>query len=190
MARLFWQDFPPTSPVLAQWGADFPHFIETFEPAQSLPFLADVARLEWFWLRAYHAADATPLSIDVLSQLSETALEENSLMLHPSFAFIVSSWPIVSIWQEHQQETHNFDFEISQENTENALIVRPHYDIHIIKADETEKTLIQACLKGASITKALETIADCADPITPLVQLFQRGMVIGLKPIPEQRAIP
>ena len=38
----------------------FPNFLETFEPAQRAPFLPDVARIEWAWRQAYHAADARP----------------------------------------------------------------------------------------------------------------------------------
>lgn len=38
---------PPTSPIVAQYGAAFPEFLADFAPASSLPWLADVARLEW-----------------------------------------------------------------------------------------------------------------------------------------------
>jgi hypothetical protein len=41
---------------------DFPDFIEQFEPASSVPYLADVARLEMLRVRAFHAADADPLT--------------------------------------------------------------------------------------------------------------------------------
>jgi hypothetical protein len=38
---------PPLSPILLKYGGRFPTFIETFRPTSSLPYLADVARLEW-----------------------------------------------------------------------------------------------------------------------------------------------
>lgn len=43
---------------------DFPDFIERYEHAQSMPWLADVARIERAWLDAYHAADTEALSAE------------------------------------------------------------------------------------------------------------------------------
>ena len=48
--------------VLATYGDAFPAFVERFPPAQALPYLADVARLEMARVRAFHAADAQPVS--------------------------------------------------------------------------------------------------------------------------------
>src|SRR5262245_8892967 len=56
MVRCHIRATPPTSPLLSKYGRDFPAFIERYEYAQSLPWLADVARLERAWLDAYHAA--------------------------------------------------------------------------------------------------------------------------------------
>ena len=51
MARVFAGDNLPTSPVLLEYGAGYGDFIAGFEPAQSLPYLADIARLEGAWLK-------------------------------------------------------------------------------------------------------------------------------------------
>ena len=62
MARFHVRATPPTSPLLFEYGRDFPAFIEGYEYAQAMPWLADTARIERAWLDAYHAADAEPLS--------------------------------------------------------------------------------------------------------------------------------
>ena len=46
--------------LLFEYGRDFPAFIASYEYAQTMPWLADVARIERAWLDAYHAADAFP----------------------------------------------------------------------------------------------------------------------------------
>jgi len=43
---------PPTSPLLFEYGRDFPAFIEGYEHAQDMPWLADTARIERAWLDA------------------------------------------------------------------------------------------------------------------------------------------
>jgi hypothetical protein len=46
MARFYVRAAPPSSPLLFDYGRDFPDFIERYEYAQSVPWLADVARIE------------------------------------------------------------------------------------------------------------------------------------------------
>ena len=53
---------PPRSPLLLSYGDGFADFVEAFEPAREIAYLADVIRLEVARGRAYHAADATPLA--------------------------------------------------------------------------------------------------------------------------------
>ena len=60
MARSHIRATPPNSPLLFEYGRDFPAFIEHYEYASSMPWLADTARIERAWLDAYHAADAEP----------------------------------------------------------------------------------------------------------------------------------
>ena len=48
---------PARSPVLALYGETFPAFLDTFEPAAALPYLADVARIDRLWVEAHTAAD-------------------------------------------------------------------------------------------------------------------------------------
>ena len=46
MAREFVLSHPPSSPVLLHYGEDFAGFVAEFAPAKSLPYLADIVRLE------------------------------------------------------------------------------------------------------------------------------------------------
>ena len=48
-ARDFAQGHPPQSPLMFQYGADFPAVLERAEDLASYPYLADVARLEIIW---------------------------------------------------------------------------------------------------------------------------------------------
>ena len=57
MARFHVRANPPRSRLLFEYGRDFPAFIERYEYARPMPYLADTARIERAWLDAYHAAD-------------------------------------------------------------------------------------------------------------------------------------
>src|SRR5215472_17490076 len=76
MARFYVRAAPPTSPLLFDYGRDFPDFIERYEYARSVPWLADVARIERAWLDAYHAADVEPLMPGVLAGVPSEQLPD------------------------------------------------------------------------------------------------------------------
>ena len=73
MAAMFVRVAPPCSPVLAEYGGGFANFIASFAPAGGLPYLPDIARLEFARIQAFHAADAPVLSMaDATSALADS----------------------------------------------------------------------------------------------------------------------
>ena len=60
---LFIARHPPQSPALVEFGGAFALFLAAFEPAGSLSYLTDIARMEWARHAAYHAADAAPADL-------------------------------------------------------------------------------------------------------------------------------
>ena len=60
---------PSASGDLNAYGSDFGDFLASFAPADSLPYLPDVARLEWRVHSVYGREDAPPQN---LSRLAET----------------------------------------------------------------------------------------------------------------------
>lgn len=133
MARAYAQDRKPYSPLIIDYGDDFPDFIAGFGPAQALPYLPDVARLETAWTRAYHAADATPLALARLASLAPEALAGLALLPHPSATLLRSPHPVGAIWAAHQG-TELADVEAWQPET--VLVVRPEMavNVHVLPA--------------------------------------------------------
>jgi hypothetical protein len=82
LARAFAQAHPPRSPLLFHYGANFPAYLAAQDDLAAYPYLADVARLEQLWRRAYHAADAPTLAPEELAGLDEAAMAD--LRLDPS----------------------------------------------------------------------------------------------------------
>jgi len=95
---------PPASPCLFEYGATFPAFLAVFEPCRHLPWLPDVARLEWAMNAALHAADAEPLTADALRARPAGTLETMDLALHPSVTLLESPWPVDAVWRANQGE--------------------------------------------------------------------------------------
>jgi len=127
MARFHLRETPPSSPLLFEYGREFPAFIERYEYAQSLPWLADVARIERAWLDAYHAADVPPLDADVLASVSPERLADLIFLPHPATRIVRSHYPALTIFAANRSEEHVGLIEASE--PEDALIARPDMEV-------------------------------------------------------------
>ncbi len=136
MAHVFVRAHPPDSPVLAFYGANFADFIADFEPAATLPYLADLARLEMTRVQVYHAADEPPLTPDRLALLAAGCRPgtEPVVELTPSLRLLRSSHPVVSVWAAHQQDPIDLSF-IDWSCAESALVTRHEFDVLVIPVD-------------------------------------------------------
>jgi hypothetical protein len=127
MARFHVRATPPTSPLLFDYGHDFPDFIERYEYAQSMPWLADVARLERAWLDAYHAADAEPLDTRVLAAVPAERLADVIFTPHPATRIVRSRFPAVTIFAANRSDGPVG--RIGATGPEDALVTRPALDV-------------------------------------------------------------
>jgi hypothetical protein len=127
MARSHIRATPPTSPLLFEYGRDFPDFIERYEYANSMPWLADVARIERAWHDAYHAADAAALAAPALASIPVERLADTVLTPHPATRILRSRHPAVTIFA-----TNRTDGPIGRIETiesEDALVTRPRLEV-------------------------------------------------------------
>ena len=95
---------PPAGPCLFEYGASFPDFLEALPPCRPLPYLPDVARLEWALHRARHADDVTAIDPAILRDLGIDAVVGATFRLHPAVSLLASPWPIDDIWRANQPE--------------------------------------------------------------------------------------
>src|SRR6516164_2356219 len=98
-ADIFITQEPPRMACLDFYGAAIPEFLERFQPAASLPYLPDVARLERAVSRALHAAAAKELAPAELADLPQSAQGSVSFVPHPSVGLLSSNYPVDTIWR-------------------------------------------------------------------------------------------
>jgi hypothetical protein len=98
-AQRFVIEQPPCVAHLDQYGDAFPEFLQSFEPSASLPYLADVARLEWSISCALHAPDKNPLDLRELALISPEDQGRVCFVGHPSVQLLHLDHPADYIWQ-------------------------------------------------------------------------------------------
>ena len=98
---------PPVAADLNVYGERFGVFLEGYPPAATLPYLRDIARLEWAIDEANRAADAPRVPEAVLATLSMIAperLPHAHLDLDRSCRLVASIFPILRIWRANQPD--------------------------------------------------------------------------------------
>jgi Putative DNA-binding domain len=90
---------PPRSAYLNDFGAGFAQFLAADPHAATLPYLADVARLEWAVSRALTAGSPPPLDLAALARLAASVHAELRFSPHPSVTLLALDTPADQIWQ-------------------------------------------------------------------------------------------
>jgi hypothetical protein len=131
MARKFIEQHPSRSGNLHHYGAEMADFVATFEPAGTLPYLSDVAALEWTCHRAYFAEDAATFDIARLAQMPAEQYADLILHTHPSCHLVRSRYPVVAIWHAHQPGAAD-EFRIDLDSGASLALVCRHDDVVIV----------------------------------------------------------
>lgn len=185
MAREFVRWSPPRSPVLALYGEDFADFIAGFAPAQGLPYLADMARLEYLRVAASHAADADPINAVRLeaSLRDPEALAAARVALHPSLRLLRSAHAVVSLWAAHQADDVAAALAgIDPMQPQSALLCRDGLEVAIYRLDRGTATLIERLQAGEHLAAAMDAAGGDPefDPAAALALLLRAGAVTDI----------
>jgi len=154
LARAYGRAHPSTSGDLNRFGAGFADFVRDFEHTQGLPYLADVAELEWAVHRAHYAADSFGLSRDRIAALPPTDLLAARFELHPACAWMESPFPIAGIWLAHQS---NASVALPDDlgRREFALIARPGWRVEVLASSAGEVAALEQLQAGADMECAV-----------------------------------
>jgi hypothetical protein len=158
MARFHLRETPPTSPLLFDYGRDFPAFIERYPHAQAMPWLADVARIERAWLDAYHAADAVSLPPAALTRIAPERLAGLTFTPHPAVRIVRSPFSAVTIFGANRAAGPVPRIDAS--TAEDALITRPELDVMVRQLPPGGATFASQLIAGCSLGEAAAAALD------------------------------
>lgn len=158
MARFYVRAKPPASPLLFEYGRDFPEFIASYEYAVDMPWLADTARIERAWLDAYHAADAAPLGAAEFGAIEPEMLASVHLTPHPATHVLRSRYPAVSIFAMNRVDDPSSS--VHSSTPEDALITRPEHDVIVSNLSSGGAVFVTSLMNGQSLGAAVEAAFD------------------------------
>lgn len=185
MAQIFIQKHPPDSPVMSAYGSQFAGFINAFAPAKSVPYLADVARLERLCVQAFHAADVCAVNPGLLAQAlnSPEGLPHLHLQLHPGVASLHSPYAIASLWAAHQRQGQIQGLDTRQ--PQSVLVIRNELRVEVFTVSSGCAVFVHLLKAGNALGLAAAHALE-ADPDFNLGQalalLISNNTITGLQP--------
>lgn len=154
---------PPRLGWLFAYGERFPDFVAADGPSRSVPYLADVARLEWARIHAANTWDTGEMNLPALARLAPEALAALRLRLHSAASLIVSPYRVFDIWRAHQQadaaqglaRIGEVDF------SQTVLVSRPSdTEMSVVELDAGGAALLRSVLAGARFDDACQAAID------------------------------
>jgi len=183
-ARAYARACPSTSGDLNEYGAALPEFLAAFPHTQDLPYLPDVAAMEWLAHRAYYAADAAPFDPARLAGVPPQRWAALRLALAPACALLASDWPLARLWTVHQDDYRGpIDVDLAA-GPDRVLVHRPRWRADVWSIGCGDYRFLAEARNGATLGDALEAAAGEADagfdPARALARWFEAGVVVDL----------
>ena len=174
LARAFIGRSPPSQPVLAEYGAAFPDFVAGYDAARDLPYLADVARLDWALNLAFHAPAGGRLAAADLVAIPADRLPSLRLALAPGAAVVSSPYPLDRIWAASQPGAPADLVDLGGGGAHLLALRRPG-DSAFVALSAGEAAFVAGLAAGLS----LENAAHRADSGFDLSAAFARLLALG-----------
>jgi hypothetical protein len=178
LARAYQRQQPSTSGNLDAFGADLAEFVAGFEHTQSMPYLPDLARLEWCVHRAHGACDVAAWDPAALAEVGA----EQQAGIHFDWAggtaLVESRFPIARIWALHQPDEDgkvSGEFRVDWAVAETALVARDGYRVTVQPLSVGDAAFFACALAGAALGAATAAAFD-ADPAFDLGALLARAI--------------
>lgn len=149
---------PSSSGDLNEYGDAFGDFLRSYPHAAALPYLADVACLEWAIDEAHRASDLPPMPDTFFAALAVVPQAEFPRLrfeLDPSCRLVHADYPAMRVWRAHQgdlDEVAGIDFAPA---TEDVLVRRESGAVALERIDAAQFAWLRALQRGEDLGMAL-----------------------------------
>jgi hypothetical protein len=174
---------PSRSGDLNQFGREWAEFLSTYPHAKDLPYLGDVARLEWAWHMSFHAAEHAPFDLARLADIQAEQYGALRFQLHSSVHLMSSQFPLFRIWEVNQAGyAGSMEIDWPQALGDYLLVHRDGVEVTVRTLAEGAYRFLAALSAGADLERAAEQAiaADAGFELQGfLIEFVQSGVIVN-----------
>jgi len=172
---------PPRSFDLRYAGELLSSFLRHDPVVAELPFLPDLAWLEWLLAEAFLAKDAVPLSWSDLQGMDPEKVAELPLVVNPGTFVIRSTWPLIDIWKLKDKSDGEVSLNITGRPSV-ILVFRKGLKAFCRNIDELDARMVETAEGRASLATFQAALAPGEEPevVHRLLESFRRLVDEGI----------
>lgn len=175
---------PASTSLLDCYGIGFPGFLATFEPSRAMPYLADVAWLDWMAAEAIAAAMPPPRGRDIASLLPEE-LTVARMRLQPSARLYWCETSAPSIWLDARGIAQESEL-VFEERGEGLVLVGREAGFSAALINRAQKNFIRTITGGGRVGDAATAFMADNDE-TGLIETMRMLLDLGAIELAESR---
>lgn len=183
LARDYARRHPSRDYNLSRTGRHLPAFLAEHPLARELPFLPDLAALEWAVSESFHAFDQPLVSAAEFSSIPAERLGNARLLFQPSVHLAASEWPVLDIWKQRKRPRGEVSVDLAG-RPQHVLVFRQGVHVRCEPLEPAQHDLLAGLLAGRTLGEACgELAARAGSAELPLSDWFagwvQRGLITG-----------
>lgn len=187
LAQAYAAQVPSHDYNLSLVGRHLPGFLSSWPRTRELPFLPDLARLEWAVAEAFHACEAPPLALETLAGQPVEAWDQLRLVFQPSVHCVTSAWPILDIWEARTRPVETVHIALV-DRPQQVLVARRGLQVVCAPLTPLQAQFLTLLLGGQSLGAACEKLAEAAGdapmPVADWCAAWARdGLIARCQPI-------
>ena len=179
-ARSYVRAHPPGMHASIEYGATFADFLKTFPPVEDVPYMPDIAALEWACHESRFAKDDPALSIEEAQErLAGASDVAPTLHLHSAARFVSSPYPILEIWETNTRDDQVKPIDLKA-GGQDVLVARPQTEALLTQLPEGGIQFILAVQSGLNLEESFARAQKDAPHIdlqAVLICMLQAGAI-------------
>lgn len=176
-AREYVKQYPSTVRSLHDYGDKFAEFLAGFVHAQALPYLPEVAHLEWACHEVLYGRNDEPFDLMRLKDIAETDYGEIKFKLNSASRLFDFQYPVLQIWQICREDNNDEKIEL-HEGGEKVLVIKKQQEIIFEKLTDGEYEFLSAINKQEKFTEVCKAALK-AEPAIDIQSCLQQHLMRG-----------
>ncbi len=179
IAYRFLPELPENEYNLNRIGRALADFLRRDSLTERLPFLPDLATLEWRLVEAFHAPSVEPFEPTRCAKWSEADWRRARLQFQPAVSVTRSKWPILEIWRARTLPLQEIKIDLVG-RSDRVLVYRRGLAVECESLGTAEADLLCALLNGLTLGEALEAFEPADLERAAISGWFSRWVSLGL----------
>ena len=160
-------------------GRALPNFLLSDRLAEELPFLPDLARLEWCVVECFHARVGEPFDLATAASWELDDWARARIAFQPGVALVSSPWPIHELRAARERERSEIDVDLVG-RPQSVWVYRQGFEVVTELLDEVEAGIAQGLLEGRTLGDVMRQVEAEGADAGSVLDLFARFATLGL----------